>query len=67
MVSKGFPDGSVGKNPSFNAGDMGLIPGLGRSPGEGSSNPFQDSCLVNPMDKGPWWATIHEMQRVGHD
>ena len=67
MVSKGFPDGSVGKNPSFNAGDMGLIPGLGRSPGEGSGNPFQDSCLVNPMDKGPWWATIHEMQRVGHN
>ena len=38
---------------------MGLIPGLKRSPGEGSGNPLQDSCLRNPMDRGAWWATVH--------
>ena len=46
-------------NPPANAGDMGLIPGLGRSPGEGNGNPFQYSCLENPMDRGAWWATVH--------
>ena len=39
---------------------MGLIPGLGQSPGEGNGNPLQDTCLRNPMDRGTWWATIHE-------
>ena len=39
--------------------DMGSIPGLGRSPGEGNSNPLQYSCLENPMDRGAWWATVH--------
>ena len=51
----GFPSGSVIKTPSANAGDTGdsgSIPGLGRSPGEGNSNPFQYSCLGNPMDRG---------------
>ena len=38
---------------------MGLIPGSGRSPGEGNGNPLQDSCLGNPMDGGAWWATVH--------
>ena len=47
-----FPGGSVVKNPAANAGDMGLIPGSGRSPGEGNGNPLQYSCLVNPMDRG---------------
>ena len=42
---------------------MGLIPGLGRSPGEGNSNPLQYSCLVNPMDRGAWWATVHEVTK----
>ena len=37
----------------------GLIPGSGRSPGEGHGNPLQYSCLQNPMDRGPWWATVH--------
>ena len=41
------------------AGDLGLIPGLGRSPGEGNGNPLQYSCLENPMDGGAWWATVH--------
>ena len=42
-----------------NAGDPGLIPGLGRSPGEGNGNPLQHSCLENPMDRGAWCATVH--------
>ena len=51
----GFPGGSVVKNLPANAGDlgdMGLIPGFGRSPGKGNGNPLQDSCLENPMDRG---------------
>ena len=60
----GFPSGSVIKNPSANAGDTGdsgSIPGLGRSPGEGNSNPLQYSCLGNPIDKGAWLATVHRV------
>ena len=52
----------VVKNLLANAGDVkdvGLIPGLGRSPGEGNGNPLQYSCLENPMDGGAWWATVH--------
>ena len=51
-VLLGFPGGSAGKESICDAGDLGLIPGLGRSPGEGSSYPLQDSCLENPMDRG---------------
>ena len=47
------------KNPPANVGDLGLIPGLGRSPGGGNGHPFQYSCLENPMDRGPLWATVH--------
>ena len=47
------------KNPPANAGDSGLIPGLGRSPGEGNGNPLQFSGLGNPMDRGDWGATFH--------
>ena len=47
-----FPGGSDGKASAYNAGDPGLIPGLGRSSGEGNGNPFQYSCLENPMDGG---------------
>ena len=47
------------ENLPANAGDMGSIPGLGRSPGERIGNPLQYSCLANPMDKGAWWATVH--------
>ena len=57
----GFPGGSVVKNPPANAGDTGLIPGLGKSPGEGSGNPFQYSCLKNSMDRGAWQATELDM------
>ena len=55
----GFPGGSVVKSPPANAGDTGLIPGLGRSPGEGNGNPVQYSCLENPMGREAWWATVH--------
>ena len=47
------------KEPAWNAGDLGLIPGSGRSPGGGHGNPLQYSCLENPMDRGAWWATVH--------
>ena len=55
----GFPGGSAGKESACNAGDLGLIPGLRRPPGEGNGNPLQYSCLENPMDRGAWWATVH--------
>ena len=55
----GFPGGLVVKIPPANAGDVGLIPGPGRSPGEGNGNPLQCSCLENPMDGGSWQATVH--------
>ena len=55
------------KNSLANAGDTAVIPGLGRSPGEGNGNPLQCSCLENPMDRGTWWATVHEVVEVGHD
>jgi len=49
------------------AGDLGLIPGLGRSPGKGNGNPLQYSCLGNPTDRGAWQASLWGHQRVGHD
>ena len=55
----GFPSISAGKESACNAADPGLIPGWGRCPGEGNSNPFQYSFLENPMDRGAWWATVH--------
>ena len=48
-----FPDGSDGKASAYNAGDLGSIPGSGRSPGEGNGNPLQYSCLENPMEEEP--------------
>ena len=63
----GIPSGSVVKNPPANAGDASSVPGLERSPGEGNDNPLQYSCLGNSMDRGPWWATVHGVARVGHD
>ena len=71
----GFPGGASGKKkkkkkkkkgPPANARDikdMGLIPGLGRSPGGGQGNPLQYFCLENPMDRGAWWATVHEVTK----
>ena len=54
-----FPSSSDGKESACNAGDPGLIPGLGRSPGGGKGYPLQYSCLGNSMDEGAWWATVH--------
>ena len=56
---RGFPDGSVVNNPPANAGDVGLILGLGRPSGGGNGNPFQYSVLKNPMDGEAWWTTVH--------
>ena len=58
-----FPGGSEVKASARNAGDLGLIPGSGRSPGEGNGNPLQYSCLENPMDGGAWWATVHRVAK----
>ena len=55
----GFPSGSDGKESAYNAGDLGLIPVLGRSPSKGNGNPLQYSCLENPMETGAWCATVH--------
>ena len=55
----GFSDGSVGKESTYNAGDLGWDPALGRSPGERNGNPLQDSCLGNPMNREAWQATVH--------
>ena len=59
--------GSEGEESARNAGDPGLIPGSGRSPGEGNGNPLQCSCLQQSMDRGVWQATVHGNHRVGHD
>ena len=55
----GSTGGSDGKESACNAGDLGLIVGLERSPGEGNGYPLQYSCLENSMDRGGWWATVH--------
>ena len=60
---RGFPGGSDSKESSCNAGDLGLIPGLGRSPGEGNGNLLQYSCLENPMDRGAWLTTVHRVTK----
>ena len=56
----GFPGGSDGKEAAYNAGDLGSILVSARSPGEGNGNPLQYSCLENSMDRGAWWAIVHE-------
>ena len=61
--SWGFLGGSVVKNLTASARDMGSIPGSRRSPGEGNGNPLQFSCLGNPMDRGAWRATVHEVAK----
>ena len=58
-IKTGFPGGSDGKESACNVGDPDLIPGLGRSPGEGNGNPLHYSCLRTPMDRGASWATVH--------
>ena len=63
----GFCHISVSEESACNAGDLGSIPGFGRSPGEGNGKPLQYSCLENRMDRGAWQATVHGVARVGHD
>ena len=64
MVLDGGVSGSLAvKNSPANAGDTSSIPGLGRFPGGGNSNPLQYSCLGNPMDRGAWWATVHGVSK----
>ena len=65
-VVKGWTSlgGSESKEPACNAGDLGLIPGLGRFPGEGNDNPLQYSCLQNSMDRGTWQATVHGVAKL---
>ena len=67
MLFWGFPHSSLGKEATCNAGDPSSIPGLGRSPGEGTSSPLQYSCLENPMDREAWQTTVYGVARVGHD
>ena len=62
-----FPLNSVGKESACSAGNLGLILGLGRSPGEGNGNPLQYSCLEKSMDRGTWWTTVHGVVRVQQD
>ena len=59
----GFPGGSDGKESAYNAGDLGLIPGSGRFPGEGNGDPLQYSYLENPMDRGAWQTTVPEVAK----
>ena len=62
---KGFAGGSV-MHPPDDAGDMGLVPGLGRSPGGGNGNPLQYTCLGNPMDRGAWQATVQGVTKESY-
>ena len=59
----GFPGGSDGKESAYNVGDLNSIPGLVKFSGEGNRNPFQYSCLENPMDREAWWATVHGVSK----
>ena len=63
----GLLGGSVVKNLPTNAGDTCLIPESGRPPGEGNSNPLQNSYLGNPVNRGTWWATVRRVAKVRHD
>ena len=62
-VFLGFPCGSAGKESACNAGDLGSVLGLGRSPGEGNSDPLQYSCLENSMNREAWQAIVHGMAK----
>ena len=66
VAFRGFPHSSVSKESACSSGDPGLIPGLGRLPGEGNGNILQYFCLEYCMDRGAWQATVHGVARVGH-
>ena len=59
-----FPGGSNGKEYVCSEGDLGSVPGSGRSPGEGNGNPLQCSCLENSVGRGAWWATVHGIAKI---
>ena len=63
-LKRTIPGGSVGKESAYNAGELGSIPGLGRSPGEGNGYPLQYFCLENPMHRGACWATVHGLAEL---
>ena len=63
FMTKFFPGGSAVKESAYSAGDMGLIPVLGRAPKGGNGNPLRYSCLENPMDRGAWWAKVHRVTK----
>ena len=67
IIVNGLPWWLSGKESTCNVGDVGLIPGSGRSPGGGHGNLLQYSCLENPMDSGDWQAMVHASKRVRHD
>ena len=67
IFNVGLCDGSVVKNPPANAGDVGSVPRLGRSPGEGNGNPLQYACMGNPMDRNLAGYSLWSCKRVGHD
>ena len=67
LCPREFPGSSVGKELACSAGDLGSIPGLGRSPEGGNGNPLQYSCMENPIERGVWRATVHGVTRVRHD
>ena len=58
-----FPWWIIGKESACHTGDVGSIPGSGRSPVGGNGNPLQYSCLGNPVDRGAWWATVYEVTK----
>ena len=63
----GFPGSSDGKESAYNEGDLGLIPGSGRSPGGENGNPLKYSCLESPMNRGAWWAQYIGAERLGSE
>ena len=63
LAVRGFPGGSDSKESVCNARDQDLIPGSGRSPGEGNDYPLQYSCPENAMDRGAWWTAVHEVMK----
>ena len=67
QLRQGFPCSSISKESACSAGDLGLIPGLGRSSGEGNCNPLQYPCLENLLDRGAWWAAVCGVAKVGHN
>ena len=67
MTIQDFLGGSDDKASVYNAGDLGLIPGLGRSPGVRNGNPFQYSRLENSLDRGAWWAAVHGVAQSQKD